>query len=163
MSKAKLIDEVEPLVLHFQFLLKKLNFGISLPLVMLVLFTASSVVAQTTPDNAGKPAVVKAVAPKAYPAIAISARAGGKVIIKVTINPKGEVVSAKLASGHALLQATSLEASYKWLFSAAEKGEGERSAELEFFYTQVDKPEAASVSFMPPYRVEIAAAPGRIY
>jgi TonB family protein len=142
--------------------MKKLYFAFSLLPVMLVFFTASSAIAQTTPDNDEKPAVLKAVTPKTYPGIARSARASGKVVVRVTINSKGEVSATKLISGHPLLQSASRQAAMRWLFAAGEKKEEERFAELEFIYTDTAKEEDAEIYFNPPYRVVIMAAPAQL-
>ena len=137
------------------------GFGFSLLLIAPVLFTATSAFAQTASDGVGRPAVVKAVAPQAYPAIAMSARAGGSVIIKVTINQKGEVTATKLVSGHLLLESSSQAAARRWLFAVAER-DVERFVELEFIYTPAAKAEEAGVFFMPPYKVEIISFPPTI-
>jgi TonB family protein len=53
----------------------------------------------------------------AYPAIARSARASGTVIVLVTIDESGKVVSARAVSGHPLLQAAAVQAAYGARFS----------------------------------------------
>jgi TonB family protein len=136
--------------------MKRLWLGFSLLLINLILSTASGAFAQSPLNGAEQPTVVvKAVAPKSYPPIAMAARAGGRVIIRVTINPKGEVTATKLVSGHVLLDAVSQRAARKWLFAAAEKKDADRFVELEFIYTVASKEEDASVFFKPPYTVEI--------
>jgi TonB family protein len=134
--------------------MKRLWLGFSLLLINLILSTAPGAFAQSPLNGAEKPAVLKAVAPKSYPPIAMAARAGGRVIIRVTINPKGEVTATQLVSGHALLDAVSQEAARKWLFDA-EKKDADRFVDLEFIYTVASKEEDASVFFKPPYTVEI--------
>ncbi|MDX6696475.1 MAG: periplasmic protein TonB [Blastocatellia bacterium] len=52
-----------------------------------------------------------------YPAIARSAHASGTVIVQVTIDETGRVMSARAVSGHPLLQATSVQAAYQARFS----------------------------------------------
>jgi protein TonB len=52
-----------------------------------------------------------------YPAIARSAHASGTVIVQVTIDETGKVMSARAVSGHPLLQATSVQAAYQARFS----------------------------------------------
>lgn len=52
-----------------------------------------------------------------YPAIAKSARASGTVIVQITIDETGKVISARAVSGHPLLQAAAVEAAYKATFS----------------------------------------------
>jgi len=61
----------------------------------------------------------KAIAlPKpAYPPIARSARAAGTVVVQVTIDETGKVISARAVSGHPLLQAAAVQAAYGARFS----------------------------------------------
>lgn len=59
---------------------------------------------------------LKLVKPR-YPAIARKAHASGIVVVKVLVDEKGEVISARAVSGHPLLLAVSVEAARKSLFS----------------------------------------------
>jgi protein TonB len=52
-----------------------------------------------------------------YPAIARSARAAGTVVVQVTIDESGKVISARAVSGHPLLQAAAVQAAYGARFS----------------------------------------------
>jgi len=52
-----------------------------------------------------------------YPAIARSARASGTVVVQVTIDESGKVISARAISGHPLLQAAAVQAAYGARFS----------------------------------------------
>jgi protein TonB len=52
-----------------------------------------------------------------YPAIARSARAAGTVVVQVTIDESGKVISARAISGHPLLQAAAVQAAYGARFS----------------------------------------------
>jgi TonB family protein len=52
-----------------------------------------------------------------YPAIARSARASGTVIVQVTVDEEGRVISARAVSGHPLLQAAAVQAAYGARFS----------------------------------------------
>lgn len=52
-----------------------------------------------------------------YPAIARSARASGMVVVQVTIDESGKVISARAISGHPLLQAAAVQAAYGARFS----------------------------------------------
>lgn len=52
-----------------------------------------------------------------YPAIAKSARASGTVVVQVTIDESGKVISARAVSGHPLLQAAAVQAAYGARFS----------------------------------------------
>jgi TonB family protein len=52
-----------------------------------------------------------------YPAIAKSAHAAGTVVVQVTIDESGKVISARAVSGHPLLQAAAVQAAYGARFS----------------------------------------------
>lgn len=52
-----------------------------------------------------------------YPPIARAAQSSGTVVVQVTVNECGNVVSAKAISGPPLLQQSAVEAAYKWSFS----------------------------------------------
>lgn len=54
-----------------------------------------------------------------YPPIARLARAGGPVVVELEINEQGDVVSARVVSGHPLLQAATLKAARAWKFKPA--------------------------------------------
>ena len=52
-----------------------------------------------------------------YPPIARAARASGTVVVQVIIDEEGKVISARAISGHALLQASAVEAAYRAKFT----------------------------------------------
>jgi protein TonB len=52
-----------------------------------------------------------------YPPIARTAHASGTVVVQVTIDETGKVISAKAVSGHPLLQAAAVQAAYGARFS----------------------------------------------
>ena len=52
-----------------------------------------------------------------YPAIARAARASGTVVVQVTIDENGQVISARAVSGHPLLQAVAVAAARQARFS----------------------------------------------
>lgn len=52
-----------------------------------------------------------------YPAVARAARASGRVVVQVTIDESGKVISARAVSGHPLLQAAAVQAAYGARFS----------------------------------------------
>lgn len=103
--------------------------------------------------------VTKAVAPYAYPPIAVSANARGRVIVEVEINPDGTVVKTKLIQGHPLLAQTAVAAAKRWRFAAAPDGSPERSANVTFDFQIAASKEEAQVTFNPPYEVVYAAFP----
>ena len=53
----------------------------------------------------------------AYPPIARAARASGVVIVSVTVDESGKVVSARGVSGHPLLIQAAVQSAYGWRFS----------------------------------------------
>lgn len=60
-------------------------------------------------------ASVKKVYPE-YPPAANRVRAGGKVVVRILVNKKGEVVDACAIEGHPLLRAASVDAAKQWKF-----------------------------------------------
>lgn len=52
-----------------------------------------------------------------YPTIAKAAGVQGPVVVQVLIDEQGRVVSAKVTSGHPLLQQAALQTAYRWKFS----------------------------------------------
>jgi protein TonB len=53
----------------------------------------------------------------AYPPIARQAHASGQVVVQVTIDENGSVISARAVSGHPLLQAAAVAAAHGARFS----------------------------------------------
>lgn len=109
------------------------------------------------------PEVIAAVAPTTYPAIARAANARGEVIIAVQVDSEGNVLSAKLLSGHPLLKSVSEEAARAWKFSSRKESTKERRVQLTFDYRTVDKgpnpKNEFTTIFWPPYKVEMQAHP----
>jgi TonB family protein len=60
-------------------------------------------------------AAVKKVEPE-YPPAARSVKATGKVVVRILVNKKGDVVEACAIEGHPLLRAASVEAANQWKF-----------------------------------------------
>jgi TonB family protein len=58
----------------------------------------------------------------AYPPIAKQAKASGTVVVQVTVNEEGDVISARAVSGHPLLQAVSVAAARNAKFSPTKLG-----------------------------------------
>lgn len=59
---------------------------------------------------------IKRVQPD-YPSIARAAGAQGTVVVEVTVDEQGNVVSARAVSGHPLLQQAAVDAARQWTFS----------------------------------------------
>ncbi|MDQ3585021.1 MAG: TonB family protein [Pyrinomonadaceae bacterium] len=53
----------------------------------------------------------------AYPPIAKAARASGTVVVQVTVDEAGKVISASAVSGHPLLRQAAVQSAYGWRFS----------------------------------------------
>src|ERR1051325_368870 len=75
------------------------------------------------------PAVIKAVAPMNYPPLASTAIISGKVKVEVTIDPVGNVKSARIIEGHPLLRDVSKQAALRWRFVPSKEGNKERKAQ----------------------------------
>ena len=115
-------------------------------------------------DSADLPRVVSAVAPM-YPPIALSMNAKGEVVIEVSIDAAGKVVSATVVSGNEYLREASKQAAMKWQFGTVKEGSKPRTTRLTFVYGRGDatqplrtQPEITTV-FKPPYRVELISQP----
>jgi TonB family protein len=55
--------------------------------------------------------------PPAYPPVAKAARASGTVVVQVTVDESGKVVSARAVAGHPLLQQAAVQAAYQARFT----------------------------------------------
>ena len=99
--------------------------------------------------------VVSAVAP-VYPVIALAAHGSGDVVVVAEISKSGDVTSARVLSGHNLLQKVSVEAARRWKFSTS--NEDSRQVELTFTFRIVPDKTAGidrTPVFYPPNRVEV--------
>lgn len=54
-----------------------------------------------------------------YPPLAKAARISGSVVVEVTIDEQGGIISARAASGHPLLKDAAVTAAQEWRFSPA--------------------------------------------
>lgn len=102
---------------------------------------------------AAQPKVIEAMAPE-YPKDALLLRAEQSVSVKVMINKKGIVSSAKLIKGHKLFAKSSLDAAKQWKFNEA-KTQSKRTDTIEFIYRIANKNENLGVTFFPPNQIEI--------
>jgi TonB family protein len=133
--------------------------------VLAAVIPGATVVARNIQSINEGTSVIAAVAPTTYPAIARAANAHGEVIIEVQVDAVGNVLSAKLISGHPLLQKVSEEAARQWKFSSLQGSTKERAVRLSFGFETVykgtnPKYEFTTV-FLPPYKIEVQAH-GRI-
>src|SRR3982074_3390146 len=115
--------------------------------------------AQRAEQTGSGPLVTRAVAPSAYPPIAIAAHAEGNVIVEVKIAPSGEVLSPKVVQGHPLFSSTAVSAAKRWQFERVDENSGERSARLTFVFHIPSKKEDEQISFNPPYEVSYSVLP----
>ena len=99
---------------------------------------------------------VREALPPIYPAIALSVRATGTVIVEVQISPDGLVTSAHAVSGTGTLKPISEFTARRWLFAPSDLSTI-RTARLTFRFTIVpdgtDSKDRVPI-FKPPYEVE---------
>lgn len=101
--------------------------------VIIVTVPAIRYQAQASAGTETEPKVVHAEMP-VYPALGHSLSAAGAVKITVEIAQDGQVIAAKIVSGHPVLRAATLEAAQKWLFETSDEI-ALRQAELVFEFT----------------------------
>lgn len=99
------------------------------------------------------PAIISSVSPD-IPLIAVAARASGKVVVDLSLDAQGRVVSAKAIGGHPLLRGTTERAASQWRFSHT--SEGPRTVRLTFIYPVLVYGESASINVLP-YRINLQA------
>lgn len=127
-------------------------------LFLILLFSAGIFTVAATkhkPHSDEQPAVVKAVAPTNYPAIAFAARADGQVVVEVKIDSAGKVASARAIEGHALLKKFAENTASQWQFETATDSTGQRVVNLTFIFRIAAKNQQEEVVFSPPYQVEV--------
>jgi len=99
---------------------------------------------------------VREAVPPIYPAIALSARATGAVIVEVQIDSAGSVTTARAISGAGALRPISEFTARRWLFASSETAVA-RSVRLTFRFTIVadgtNSKDRVPI-FRPPYEVE---------
>jgi hypothetical protein len=78
------------------------------------LYTEKGVIAIEGELIAGKP--IRTVQPK-YPPLAMAAKVAGAVIVEVTTDEEGDILSARALQGHSLLMAVSEKAALEWKFT----------------------------------------------
>lgn len=121
-------------------------------------FLVLSCLAQETPS----PGVQEAVAP-VYPALAVTGRIAGSVIVDVHVSEQGSVANATVAEGAALLRQAALDAARQWRFQAQPGG---HDLKLIFSFRLMPKktPEAETGAiFRLPYTVEVRkTSPGPV-
>jgi TonB family protein len=127
--------------------------------VVAVLAAGAAAVARNAQSTSESPAVVAAVAPATYPAVARQARAHGEVAVDVQIDAAGAVLAAKMISGHPLLQKVSEDAAKQWKFAPSQGSTKERVVRLTFSFETVDASRNPkyefTIVFLPPYRVDV--------
>ena len=124
--------------------------------IAVLLGTAIAVAQQTAV------AVKAAVAPH-YPPIAVAARAGGDVVVRVLVGPDGSVLHAEVVSGPRILQQSATEAAEKWKFETSDQAATNRSSEIKFSYVLLpeDAKEESETVFLPPDAVVLRHRPAK--
>ena len=138
-------------------MIKHHRFCLLFLLLLLVAFP-SSFMAQTINPPDG-PRVVKAVAPAAYPQIALQAHAIGKVVVEVEVGADGQVMSARAVEGHPLLQAAAAKAARRWQFAMNDKSSPVK-VRLTFDFQVGAKKDDQEISFNAPYQFTYCIDPG---
>lgn len=101
------------------------------------------------------PKIIKSVnAP--YPPAARAVRAGGEIIVAITIDKEGKVTAANVESGNPLLRAASAHAARSFLFESSDK-DGPREAKLIFVFLAGAKGKEGLRRYTNPFRFEILA------
>jgi TonB family protein len=97
---------------------RRKNFTVSFfALLALLMFSCVSVNAQKIIEGGVLNGKAISLPKPAYPEIAKAARASGTVVVQVTIDEDGNVISATAVSGHPLLKAAAVQAAYGAKFS----------------------------------------------
>jgi TonB family protein len=107
--------------------------------------------------------MVKAAVAPHYPPIAVAARAGGDVVVRVAIGSDGSVLHAEVVTGPKILQQSATEAAEKWKFEASDSATRSHSSEIKFSYVLLaeDAKEESETVFLPPGTVVLRARPVR--
>jgi TonB family protein len=107
-----------------------------------------------------KPICVVSMNIPKYPPLARTARIQGPVILKITINEKGEVADVAIVSGHPMLSDAAITSVKTWRFETPVDG---KSVEMLATYKYIlDAGNAGSCSdfkFESPATVEVYSAP----
>jgi len=112
-----------------------------------------------TRDN---PAVLKAVAPSDYPAIAAQAHVGGRVTVEVAIDPAGAVAEARLVDVDGPPKIFAQDwyelLAREWQFASDQGASDLRKVRIEFIFRLMPRGtprEKLATLFIPPYQVEV--------
>lgn len=84
---------------------------------LLLLGQVTPAIAKSVSDGMEQAPVVSTSAPK-YPPLGVATLTKGNVLIDVSIDPDGKVVSAKAVEGHPLLRNSAEAAAARWRFQA---------------------------------------------
>lgn len=122
-----------------------------LSLALIVLGVGSFSFPYAEAQNPDLPAIVSSVTPT-IPPIAIAARASGSVVVELSLDAEGKVISAKSVEGHPLFRKSTEQAVLQWKF--APTNESVRHLRLTLTYPKVVYGEAASITVLP-YRIEL--------
>ena len=137
---------------------------VSLVLLFAVLPFQSVARSTSKPERRNNPPKVTHAEVPAYPGIAAVARAFGKVIVNVEIDAEGKVSSAKVSSGHPLLQPATKKAATLWRFESVQGQADIRKVKLILEYLNPEKYKTCKTKpeFVTPYHVKITRCPEEV-
>jgi TonB family protein len=127
-----------------------------------ILGVVLSLAARGSSQTKNSPAVLKAVAPSDYPAIAAQARVGGRVAVEVTIDPAGMVAEARMIDVDGpprIFEQDWYELlAREWRFASDQGAADLRKVRIEFVFRLMPRGtprEKLGTIFIPPYQVEV--------
>ncbi|MFL6211247.1 MAG: energy transducer TonB [Pyrinomonadaceae bacterium] len=137
---------------------RRFSLSRSLIIALAFTFTLLTFVFSSGAQDSSEPAVVSSIVPS-YPPIAAAARAFGVVRVEVEIDETGTVHSARVVSGHPLLQKVSEKAALSWQFAPATGEPKMRRTLLTFDFKPLDEKSCQdkeqATHFITPTQVEI--------
>jgi TonB family protein len=106
---------------------------------------------------------VKAAVAPHYPPIAVAARVGGDVTVRVAVGADGSVLRVQVVGGPKMLQQSATEAARKWKFEASDSIKADRSSDVTFSYVLLseDAVEESETEFLPPNTVVLKRRPAK--
>ena len=103
--------------------------------------------------------VVKRVTPS-YPPAAIEAHVSGAVVVEVTVDEEGKVMSARAVAGHDLLKDAAVEAARGWVFTPTQLSGVPVKVIGTITFNFTPDPDPAVLKEIEAYKEELRAKPG---